>query len=113
MNEPLDYSTIYKERIRPEINRRLKRVIFSFLGCILFLYIASVFIDFLNWPDKLIFLLFFPCAIYYLYEIFSFKNIKCPHCKAPLFSLANIGEIPLFPKIHVSKVCSHCGAKLR
>jgi hypothetical protein len=113
MIEPLDYSTIYNEKIRPEINRRLKRLFFSFFGCIFLLYVASVFINFLNWPDKLIFLLFFPCATYYLHEIFSFKEIKCPHCKSPLFSLVNIGNIPLLPKTHVGKYCSHCGVKLR
>jgi hypothetical protein len=113
MSDPVDYSTIYKERIRPEINKRLKRVLFAFFGCILLLYISSVFIDFLGWPDKLIFLLFFPCAIYYLHEIFSFKDIKCPHCNEPLFSLISIKCIPLFSKSRVSKYCSHCGVKLR
>ena len=113
MSDRLDYTEEYRDRIRPEINKRLKRVFFSLIVCVLLLIVASKILGYYGLPDKLIFLLFFPCAFFYLYQIFSFKNIKCPHCQRPLFTLLSIGRIPLFSKSNVSKHCLHCKAKLR
>lgn len=113
MSEPLDYTKEYRDRIRPEINRHLKRVLLSFIGCVLLLIISSKMLNYFNLPDKLIFILFFLCGAFYLHEIFSFKNIKCPSCKKPLFSLISIGKIPLISRSYVGKHCPHCGAKLR
>jgi hypothetical protein len=113
MSDPLDYTQEYRDRIRPEINRRLKRVFLSFIGCVLLLIVASKILDYFGLPDKLIFVLFFPCAGFYLHQIFSFKNIRCPHCNKPLLTLANIGKIPLISKSYVGKHCPHCPAKLR
>ena len=113
MSDPLDYTDVYREKVRPEINRRLKRLLLSFVGCVLLLISFSKFLDYFALPDKLIFFLFFPCAAFYLYEIFSFKNISCPNCGKALFTLANIGDIPLISRSYVSKYCPHCGAKLR
>lgn len=113
MPDSLDYTDVYREKIRPEINRRLKRLLLSLVGCVVLLIAFSILLDCFALPDKLIFLLFFPCAAFYLYEIFSFRNIRCPNCNEPLFSLANIGDIPLIPRSYVSKHCPHCGARLR
>jgi len=113
MPDSLDYTDVYREKVRPEINRRLKRLLLSLVGCVLLLIAFSMLLEYLALPDKLIFLLFFPCAAFYLYEIFSFRKIRCPNCNEPLFSLANIGDIPLIPRSYVSKHCPHCAARLR
>ena len=113
MPDPLDYRNAYREKVRPDINRHLKRLLLSFMGCILLLIAFSKLLDYFDLPDKLIFFLFIPCAIFYLYEIFSFKNIRCPNCKKSLFTLANIGHMPIVSSSYVSKHCPHCGARLR
>lgn len=113
MSNPLDYTEEYRNRIRPEINRRLKKFFLSLIGCVLLLVAASKILDYFNLPDKLIFILFFPCAVFYLHQISSFRNIKCPHCKKSLLTLLSIGKVPLISKGYVSKHCPHCEAKLR
>ena len=113
MADLLDYTEEYKKRVRPEINRRLKKVFLYLVGCVAFLYIASLILDYFKLPDKLIFILFFPCAFFYLYQIFAFKNIKCPNCSKSLFTLLSMGKVPIIFKGHVSLRCPHCGAKLR
>lgn len=113
MADPLDFTEQYKNNVRPEINRRLKKLFLSFAGIIILLFTASKIIDYFKLPDRLIFILFFPCAAFYLYQIFSFKEILCPRCKKPLFNVMSIKKISLISKSHVSKYCQHCGAKLR
>jgi len=108
-----DYTNEYKEKIRPEINRRLKRLFVTFIGCVVILIVSSKVFDLFDLPDKLIFFIFIPCAAIYLREIFSFKDIKCPHCDQSLFTTSSIGEIPILNKSYVSKKCPHCGVKLR
>lgn len=108
-----DYSNEYKEKIRPEINRRIKRLFVIFIGCVVILFVSSKILDFFGFPDKLIFLIFVPCAAIYLREIFSFKDIRCPHCNESLFTTLSTGKIPIISRSYVSKQCPHCGVKLR
>jgi hypothetical protein len=113
MPDPPDYTREYRDRIRPEINRQWRKVLLSFIGCVLLLIIVSKILEYFSLPDKLIFLLFFPCAAFYLHQIFSFKNITCPHCGKPLFVLLSLRGRPLLFKSHVSKRCPHCSARFR
>jgi phage FluMu protein Com len=108
-----DYSNEYRDKIRPEINKRLKRIFVSFIGCTVILIVSSMLLDFFDLPDKLIFFIFIPCGVFYLREIFSFKDIKCPHCDKSLFTTSNIGKVPIIYRSYVSVKCPHCGVKLR
>ncbi len=110
---PPDYTDEYKNKIRPEINRRLRNLLLSFIGCVIFLIATSAVLDYFGLPDKLIFILFFACAAFYLYQINCFTNIKCPNCKKSLFVLSYIRKTPLTYKGYVSKHCTHCGVRLR
>jgi hypothetical protein len=113
MQKQLDFTNEYKNKIRPEINRRLRNLLISLAAILILLVLCSEILDYFNLPDKLIFVLFFPCAALYLYQISFFKDIRCPNCRMPLFALLNIGKKTLIFKSHISKLCPNCGAKLR
>jgi phage FluMu protein Com len=113
LSQPLDYTEEYVKHVKPEINRRLKKIISSFFGCGLLLIVASLGLDFFNLPDKLILIIFIPCASFFLHHVLSLRDVKCPHCKKPLFILYGIAKVPIISSSYVSSRCPHCGVKLR
>lgn len=104
-----DYTNEYNEQIRPEINKRYKRVIITFIACAIILVISTGILRYSGLPEKLIFLIAIPCGGFYLREIYSFKEIKCPNCNKSLFNQFSIGLLP----IYVSSTCPHCGIRIK
>lgn len=108
-----DYTAEYRDKIRPEINRRLKRVFVAFIVTVVVLLGSSKLITRFGLPDKLFLAIFFLCAAYYLKEILSFTSIKCPHCEKPLFVIRSIRKIPILNISYSMRRCPHCGVNLR
>jgi len=88
------YPIEYKLTIRPQINKWLKKLFISFIGCSLLLIITPHLLNFLGFSQELTAIVFLPCGIFYVYQIFSIKDIKCPVCKSPLFSSLYNAKIP-------------------
>ncbi|MEW6087089.1 MAG: hypothetical protein AB1498_02145 [bacterium] len=110
-----DYKFEYKNKIRPQLNRQFKKIILSFIFIIFLLLFVSMVIDYLNLPDRIIFLFFFPCAVIYLYQIYSLEDIKCPNCNKLLFTIntVDIRKILIIFKTHGEILCPHCNVKLQ
>jgi len=112
-NGQLDFSKEYKEGIKPQIKKYLQGIFLSFIGCIVILYIFSKALSFFELPDRLIFLMFFPCSGYYLYKIFLINQIKCPNCRKSIFSTTTIGKLSIFSSDFSIKRCPHCSANFQ
>lgn len=101
----------YDSTIRPQINKWLKKLFISFIGCSLLLIITPELLKLLGFSQKLTPIVFLPCAIFYAFQIFSIKEIKCPVCKKPLFFSLYNAKIPFKLSSLSGKSCNHCGAK--
>ena len=102
----------YKNNILIVINRRIKKILYSFLGCVVFLIGSSALVNYYSLPEIFIPILFLPCGGVFVYQIFLLKDIKCPYCKESLFTSLYFGKIPTEFKSLFGKKCNHCGAKL-
>ena len=111
-NYEKDCSEYYKNNTLPLINRYYKRIILTFSACIGLLYASSKMIEFLEVDQRLIFVLFFPCAIFYLIQIFSIHKIGCPNCGKSLFSLFEIKRFPVLQSNIPLRKCPHCNCVL-
>lgn len=102
----------HKGSIREEINKQLKRIIFSFLGCIAFLAGSSAFVSYYTLPELLVPILVLPCGIFFVYQLFLLKVIKCPYCKKSLYTSLYLGKLPTGSKAITIRKCNNCGAEL-
>jgi len=110
VKDSLDYTTEeYKNKIRPEIYRWLKRVLLTFVGIVVFMFVVSKVLEGLKLSNELIniigFILFFSCGVFYIRQIYSLNEVRCPNCEKPLFYLTKIF------KSHLGRRCPHCGAR--
>lgn len=102
----------YKDNIRDEINKYLKRIIFSFLGCVAFLAASSAFVSYYALPELLVPILVLPCGIFFVYQLFLLGNIKCPYCKKSLYTSLYLGTLPTGSNAITIRKCNNCGAKI-
>lgn len=102
----------YKGGIRESINKRLKKIFLSFLGCIVFLAGSAAFINYYSLPEILVPILVLPCGFSFVYQVFSLKNIKCPYCKNSLYTSLYYGDLPIGIKTITIRKCNNCGAEI-
>jgi hypothetical protein len=107
------YPIEYESTIRPQVNKWLKKLFFSFIGCSLLLIVTPELLKFLGFSQKLTAIVFLPCGIFYVYQILSIKDVKCPICKKPLYYSLYIAKIPFKLNSLSGKSCNHCGARFR
>ena len=101
----------YESTIRPQVNKWLKKLFISFIACSLLLIITPELLKLLGFSQKLTVIVFLPCGIFYAFQIFSIKEIKCPVCRKPLFLSLYNAKIPFRLNSLFGKSCNHCGAK--
>ena len=101
----------YESTIRPQVNKWLKKLSISFIACSFLLVITPELLILLGFSQKLTAIVFLPCAIFYAFQIFSIKEIKCPVCRKPLFLSLYNAKIPFRLNSLFGKSCNHCGAK--
>jgi hypothetical protein len=109
VKDSLDYTEEYKTKIRPEIIRWAKRVLLTFVGIVVFMFVVSKVLEGFKLSNDLIniivFILFFSCGVFYIRQIYSLNEVCCPNCEKPLFYLTKIF------KSNLGRRCPHCGAK--
>ena len=98
-----------KYKVASEIGNWVKRVVVSFIICSFVVMLSSKLIDHFKLPERLVFLVFLPCGVFYLYQIYSFTRIRCGNCGNTVFPNVFTFPIDLFTR----KQCPNCGAKIR
>ncbi len=111
MINSLKYANVYESTIRPQINKWLKKVLLSFIGCSFLIVLTLKLLEFMGLSQKLTAVIFLPCGIFYVYQICSIKNIRCPICKKPLYFSLYSAKIPFKLNSLSGKSCNHCGAR--
>jgi len=101
----LHKNMIKKYEIERERNRWVLRVILTFLVVALIMIGAEKVINLYGLPEKTMIVLFFIMGAIYLYQIYSYRKIKCPICGISFFNQFSI-------LLSVPKECKNCNTKI-
>jgi hypothetical protein len=96
---------IKKREIAQERNRWIFRVILTFIIVVAIMIGAEKFFKFFGFPEKAMMIIFFVLGVAYIFQIFSYRKIKCPICGASFFNQFNIF-------ISVPKECRNCKTRI-
>jgi len=80
----------FKDEISTARDKWIKNAFLSFALCAFILFLASELIKIFQLPEKTIFIIFLPCGAFYLKQIISNKNIRCPNCDRIIFNQFNL-----------------------
>ncbi len=95
--------------VRQMLRQWFKKVIWSFVLCLIIISGFSILISRYSLTEKYMLVAMLLCAGYYLYQIFLVVRIRCPRCKKPVIFSLYTRKISL--NLDSFKSCNFCGEK--
>lgn len=97
----LHNNMIKKREIERERNRWVLHVILTFIVVVLIMIGTEKIINIYSLPEKTMIALFFIMGAIYLFQIYSYRKIKCPICGVSFFNQFSI-------LLSIPKECKKC-----